>query len=111
VIKNSRSPELRVGHEITVRRNSGIVVVDGRVAVAQENDFPLFDRNDRYILFLSGVRGQSVFVVFGGPQGAFSLREGARQLSLELGDWSNKHGAVARATFLDELRALLKFSS
>ena len=111
VMKNTRSPELRVGQAIMVRRNSGTVVIDGRAAMSQENDFPLFDRNDHYILFLAKARDENLYFVVGGPQGAFSLRDGVKQLSLELGDWSNRHGAVARAAFLDEVRALLKFSS
>jgi hypothetical protein len=111
VIKNSRSPELRVGHTINVRRNSGIVIVDGRAAVLQENDFPLFERNERYILFLTKARGENTFFVFGGPQGAFTLRDRVKQMSTGLADWSTTHGAVADAPFLDELRALLRFSS
>ena len=111
VIKNARSPELRVGHTITVRRNSGTVIVDGHAAVAQENDFPLFERSEHYILFLTKPRGDNAYVVFGGPQGAFTLRDRVKQMSTELGDWSNKHDAVPNASFLDELRALLKFSS
>jgi hypothetical protein len=111
IIKNVQDPDLRVGRAIVVRRDSGSVVIEGRTAVAQENDFPLFDRNDHYILFLTKPRGENAYVVVGGPQGAFSLREGAKQVAIELGDWSNKHGVVARAAFLDELRALLKFSS
>jgi len=111
VIKNSRSPELRAGHTITVRRNSGTVLVDGRAAVLQENDFPLFERNERYILFLTKGRGENTYFVFGGPQGAFTLRDRVKQMSTELADWSIRHGAVANGAFLDELRALLKFSS
>ena len=91
----------RVGQAIMVRRNSGTVVIDGRAAMSQENDFPLFDRNDHYILFLAKARDENLYFVVGGPQGAFSLRDGVKQLSLELGDWSNRHGAVARAAFLD----------
>ena len=111
VIKNARSPELRVGHMITVRRNSGTVIVDGRAAVSQENDFPLFERIEHYILFLTKPRGETAYFVFGGPQGAFTLRDRVKQMSTELGDWSNKHDAVPNGVFLDELRALLKFSS
>jgi len=111
VLKNTRSPELRIGHAITVRRNSGLVVIDGRAAVSQENDFPLFERNEHYILFLARARDENLYFVLGGPQGAFSLRDGVRQTSIDLGDWSNKHGVLARAAFFDEVRALLKFSS
>jgi len=110
VIKNSTSPDLRVGHSITVRRNSGAVVVDGRSAVAMENDFPLFERNERYILFLNK-RGDGPYVVFGGPQGAFTLRDRVKQMSSVLNEWSNKHAETGDVAFIDELRALLKFSS
>jgi len=110
VIKNSTSPDLRVGHTITVRRNSGAVVVDGRSAVAMENDFPLFERNERYILFLNK-RGDGPYVVFGGPQGAFTLRDRVKQMSSVLNEWSNKHAETGDVAFIDELRALLKFSS
>jgi hypothetical protein len=111
VIKNARSPELRVGHTITVRRNSGTVILDGRAAIEQENDFPLFEKSERYILFLTKPRGENTYYVFGGPQGAFTLRDRVKQISTELNDWSSKHGEVANGAFLDELRALLKFSS
>jgi hypothetical protein len=111
VIKNSRSPELRVGNTITVRRSSGTVIVDGRAAVAQENDFPLFEKSERYILFLTRPRGENTYYVFGGPQGAFTLRDRVKQMSIELNDWTSKHGEVADGAFLDELRALMKFSS
>ena len=111
VFKNIRTPELRLGDTIVVRRDSGTVAVDGRVAVTQENDFPLFDRNDRYMLFLTKSREGNLYVVFGGPQGAFSLRDDVKQVSTELADWSNRHTGVTRAAFVDELRALLKFSS
>jgi len=110
VIKNSTSPDLRVGHTITVRRNSVAVVVDGRSAVAMENDFPLFERNERYILFLNK-RGDGPYVVFGGPQGAFTLRDRVKQMSSVLNEWSNKHAETGDVAFIDELRALLKFSS
>ena len=111
VIKNSRSPELRVGHTIVVRRNSGVVVVDGRAAVEQENDFPLFEKSERYILFLTRPRGENTYYVFGGPQGAFTLRDRVKQMSTELNDWTTKHAETANGAFLDELRALLRFSS
>jgi hypothetical protein len=32
-------------------------------------------------------------------------------MSIELNDWTSKHGEVADGAFLDELRALMKFSS
>lgn len=111
IIKNSGRPDARVGDTVVVRRDCGMLVLDGRIAVSQENDFPLFDRDESYILFLVKARDGNAYRVFGGPQGAFSLREGVKQLSIELGDWTNKHGSVARAVFLDELRALMKFSS
>jgi hypothetical protein len=112
VIKNSLSPELRVGHTITVRRNSGTVTVDGRSAVSTENDFPLFERNERYILFLTKPRsGDGAYLVYGGPQGAFTLRDRVKQMSTVLNEWSNKHSEVGSGAFVDELRALLKFSS
>lgn len=111
VYKNTRTPELRLGDTIVVRRDSGTIAVDGRVAVTQENDFPLFDRSERYMLFLNKSREGNLYVVFGGPQGAFSLRDNVKQVSTELGDWSNRHTGVTRAAFVDELRALLKFSS
>jgi hypothetical protein len=111
VIKNSGSPDLRVGHTITVRRNSGTVVVGGRAAMSMENDFPLFERNERYILFLTRPRGDSAYMVFGGPQGAFTLRDRVKQMSTVLNEWSNKHAEMVGVAFIDELRALLKYSS
>jgi hypothetical protein len=48
---NKRWPDFRAGNAITVRRDSGVVVVDGRTAVSHENGFPPFNANEHYILF------------------------------------------------------------
>jgi len=112
VLKNSRRPEVRPSGVVTVRRNSGVVFVDGRMVVAQENDFPLFEPGEHYILFLTKLPRENAYSVFGGPQGAFiSVQGHLKQLSIEFGELTHKRGTLARAAFLDEVRALLRFSS
>jgi hypothetical protein len=105
VFKNMTNPDLTVSAPVCVRRNGGTMVVNGRAAVVRDNDFPLFERGQRYVLLLRRSRDGKFFSVLGGAQGAFALADEVRPLSL-----SSSEPAVAAAAFLGELRALLKFS-
>jgi hypothetical protein len=110
LIKSRRRPELRTGTAMTVRRESGEVVVDGRAAVSYENGFPAFNADEHYILFLTQQPRENVYSVFGGPQGAFSAGELVTALTIPTEDGTDAPPAMSRATFMGEVRALLKFS-
>jgi hypothetical protein len=110
VIKNKRRPEFRAGHAITVRRDSGVVVVDGRTAVSHENGFPPFSANEHYILFLTEQPRDKVYSVFGGSQGAFRAGDSITTLAVSPDDEADPPHPMSRAAFLGEVRALLHFS-
>jgi hypothetical protein len=110
VIKNRRRPDLRAGSAITVRRDSGVVVVDGRIAVSDENGFPPFNTNEHYILFLAEQPRDRAYSVFGGPQGAFTAGESITTLAVSPDDGADPPQPISRAAFLGEVRALLSFS-
>jgi hypothetical protein len=59
VIKSRLRPELRAGAGLTVRRESGQVLVGGRTAVSYENGFPAFKADEHYILFLANLAKMS----------------------------------------------------
>jgi hypothetical protein len=108
VINNREQSALRIGQSITVRRRSGVVIVDGRSAEVYENDFPLFKAGERYILFLTRGPRESAYTVLGGNQGAFAAGETIAPVA------TADHGVAppppSRDKFLGEVRALLKFS-
>ena len=105
---NTRRRDFRAGNAITVRRDSGVVVVDGLTAVSHENGFPPFNANEHYILFLTEQPRDKTYSVFAGPQGAFSAGESITTLAVSLGDGADP--PMSRAAFLGEVRALLHFS-
>jgi hypothetical protein len=107
---NTRRRDFRAGNAITVRRDSGVVVVDGRTAVSHENGFPAFNANEHYILFLTEQPRDKTYSVFAGPQGAFKAGEGITTIAVSLDDTADPPHAMSRAAFLGEVRALLHFS-
>ena len=106
ILKNKANPELMRGSVVTVRRNSGALMIQGRTAITLENEFPPFEQSQRYLLVLSRSRGGNFFSVVGGAQGAFMLAEDAKPLSM----WTSDP-PIRTAAFLDEVRALIKYSS
>lgn len=106
ILKNKANPELMRGSVVTVRRNSGALMIQGRTAITLENEFPPFEQSQRYLLLLSRSRDGNFFSVVGGAQGAFMLAEDAKPLSV----WTSDP-PIRTATFLDEVRALVKYSS
>jgi hypothetical protein len=110
VIKNTRLLGLRAGHSVTLRRESGALVVDGHPAVAYENEFPPFQPNQRYILFLMSRPGADVYTVLGGAKGAYLAGDNIRAVRISLDDAHRQTPAVPRAAFLGEVRALLRFT-
>jgi len=107
VINNREQSALQIGQSITVRRRSGVVIVDGRSAEVYENDFPLFKAGERYILFLTREPREPAYTVLGGNQGAFAAGETITPVA------TADHGVApppSRDKFLGEMRALLKFS-
>ena len=110
VIKSKRRPDFRAGNAITVRRDSGVVVVDGRTAVSHENGFPPFNANEHYLLFLTEQPRDQAYSVFGGPQGAFTAGESITTIAVPLDDRADPPHPMSRAAFMGEVRALLLFS-
>jgi hypothetical protein len=110
VIKNKRRPEFRAGHSVTIRRDSGVVVIDGRTAVTHENGFPPFNANEHYILFLTERPRDATYSVFGGPQGAFRVGERVTALAVPADEGADSPTPMTRASFLGEVRALLRYS-
>jgi hypothetical protein len=109
VISNRQRSEVRTGDAIVVRRQSGVVVVDGRPAEVYENDFPLFRVGERFILFLAREPLEPVYTVFGGNQGAFSAGKTVTPVATARHEGA-AYIAPSRDEFLGEVRALLKFS-
>jgi hypothetical protein len=110
VIKNRRRPDFHAGQTITIRRNSGTVIIDGRAAMMHENGFPSFNTNEHYILFLIERPHDQGYTVFGGPQGAFRAGERVTTLATRLDDGVDPTPSMSRAEFLGEVRALLQYS-
>jgi hypothetical protein len=110
VINNNTSRrDFRAGDAITVRRDSGVVVVDGRTAVSHENGFPPFNANEHYILFLTEQPRDKTYSVFAGAQGAFTAGEGITTLAVSLDDGADPPHPMSRAAFLGEVKTLLLF--
>jgi len=107
---NTRWPDFRAGTAITVRRDGGVVVVDGRSAVSHENGFPPFNANEHYILFLTERPLDKAYSVFGGPRGAFRAGDSITALAVPLDAGADRLPQISRAAFLGEVRALLHFS-
>jgi hypothetical protein len=111
VLKNTRLLGLRAGHSVTLRRESGALVVDGHPAVAYENEFPPFQPNQRYILFLTSRPREDVYTVLGGAKGAYLAGEDIAAVRISLDEAKHPTPAVPRAAFMGEMRALLKFTA
>jgi hypothetical protein len=107
---NTRWPDFRAGNAITVRRDSGVLVVDGRTAVSYENGFPSFNANEHYILFLTEQPRDNTYTVFGGAQGAFTAGENITTVAVPLDEGADPPHPMSRAAFLGEVYALLHFS-
>jgi hypothetical protein len=110
VIKTKRRPDFRAGSALTVRRDSGVVVVDGRTAVSYENGFPPFDANRHYILFLMEQPRDQAYSVFGGPQGAFSAGESITTVAVPFDESADPPHSMSRAAFMGEVNALLLYT-
>lgn len=111
LIKNPRRPDLRSGQTITVRRDSGVIDVDGHTAASYENGFPAFNANEHYILFLKDDDRNHVYEVFGGAHGAFTAdSERITPVAIAMTDTVEAAQPIPRPIFFGELRALLKFA-
>jgi hypothetical protein len=110
IMKNTRLLGLRAGHSVTVRRESGALVVDGHPAVAYENEFPPFQPYQQYILFLVSRPGTDVYTVLGGPKGAYLAGDNIQAVRISLDDAHRRPPGVPREAFLGEVRALLRFT-
>jgi hypothetical protein len=109
VIKNRRSPGLRPGSALTVRRESGSVRVEDRPATVFENAFPAFVPGASYFLFLAREQDR-VYSVIGGVHGVYEAGDYAVPLvAVPLPEGGR--GRVSSAAFVGEVRALLRFAN
>jgi hypothetical protein len=110
VIKNRRSPGLRAGDTLTVRRESGTVVIGDRPAIVIENAFPPFAAGEPYFLFLSRSTEQ-LYSVIGGGHGVYRAGDAVAPLGAAPLDAGDAPVKVSRAAFVGEVRALLRFAN
>lgn len=108
VLKTSAASKAQIGDTVMVRRDSGVIVVEGRTALSEENDFPAFNPGERYVLFLNRSPDADAYQIYGGPQGAFTVVPEVRQLSSQQGDWNGTRGVVLPTAFFDKVRALVE---
>jgi hypothetical protein len=93
------------GAAVAVRRESGEVTVDGRVALVHENNFPPFVPGERYVLFLA--RRDGFYEVVGGAQGAFRVAGESVISAGAPSEDTQPVPALTRAALVGEMRALL----
>lgn len=92
---------------IKVRRDGGVVNLDGRSVNSYETDFPPFEIGREYILFLGFDQTRGDYVVPYGSQGAFQNVDGlADQVSLSSTPIREERGKVPLASFETEIRQL-----
>jgi hypothetical protein len=108
VIKSRERDVMKLADAITVRRQHGVVVLNGRAATVSENGFPAFQIGGRYILFLTRGPRDYVYSVLGGGQGAFTADDIVAPAAAI--DGAAAPRAASRADFMGEVHALLKFS-
>jgi hypothetical protein len=111
ILKNARRPGLRSGNTVTVRREVGEVLVDGHPAASYENEFPPFESNERYVLFLTAEDAQAVYTVFGGAKGAFTGGDRLLPVRVPVDEATGPAATISRDNFLGDVRALLKFAA
>jgi hypothetical protein len=63
------------GDEVLLHKIGGVQVVDGIEAITLEQDFPLFKKNQKYLLFLSVEPSGTVADIPAGPVGAMLVND------------------------------------
>lgn len=94
VIRQGPPDEILPGEVVRVRRNGGLLELNGHRLLVREEDFPAFRIDYRYVLFLKRVPGTQDYEVQYGSQGAFILSDDNRayQLSERSGSWNGGNG-------------------
>jgi hypothetical protein len=91
------------GKILTVRRPGGLVLVDEKTVNSRDPDFPAFDLQEEYVLFLKPT-SEEHFVIPFGAQGAFRIQQGrVAQVSRDTGTWNKERGSVGLGAFLNEI--------
>jgi len=99
-VKPSTGSPIDAGDVITIRRPGGVLSIEGRKVVSNENDFPPFAGGAEYVLFLKTDAGQP-FEMLAGPQSAFRVRDGA---ATAMGPSTRAPSVVQMPILLHEIR-------
>jgi hypothetical protein len=104
VIRRTRPPGVARGDVLVVRRMGGVLTLEGHNVIGEENDFPQFTMQDRYVFFLQASEYGSYYWVSYGPQGAFHIKDGfVQQVSQVFGSWNRERGKVSLPAFIEEI--------
>ncbi len=93
---------IRTGDVVTVRRPGGVLNIEGRKVISNENQFPAFATGSEYVLFLKTDVGQPYHMA-AGPQSAYRIYDGSVVAMGEL----SKVSATRIPVFVQEVRDLL----
>ena len=93
---------IRTGDVVTVRRPGGVLNIEGRRVISNENQFPAFATGSEYVLFLKTDVGQPYHMA-AGPQSAYRIYDGSVVAMGEL----SKVSATRIPVFVQEVRDLL----
>ncbi len=98
------SRDVDVRQAITVAKPGRQLTLAGRVVLMREPDFPAFEDDREYVLFLRPDQQRSVSLVVGGSQGAFLIEDGyAGQVN---GEIKGLRGKLPLDAFKEEIRNL-----
>ena len=102
----SAPPIENTSNQIAVTKPGGRVTLSGQEVTAAESDFPPFEINQEYILFLRSGSSGNTWVVPYGAQGAFRIGAGGlvEQVSKDTGIWNRDKGRVHLREFLEHLK-------
>lgn len=101
------SQMLNVGRSIVVTRPGGTLMIDGRTILQRETDFPPFENNGEYVLFVKLEPSSGRYVVPFGGQGAFRETGGlSEQVAQFNGKFKGERGSVPTLQFAQEIREL-----
>lgn len=98
-------PGLVQGDRLVVHRLGGVMSLEGHHVVAEEDEFPRFEFQARYVLFLQRVADQPSYWVSYGPEGAFRIADDSVRQVWD-GPWNREHEAVPLASFVGEVQRL-----
>jgi hypothetical protein len=103
VFKSAKATDADNNVPVVVRRDAGVIQLEGKTVTVEENGFPAFEQGAEYILFLKKDQKQNVFRVIYGARGAFRCTPaGVRQLSRDA-TWNESHPNTSANDFWQEL--------